>query len=277
MKNLLNFLKKFKDFLIFFFLQVFILGLFFNSKNYHKASFINSSDFAVGWVHEKRYNITKHFSIEAENDSLAIENAKLLKNQPNSYYHLQNRIYSINDTIYEQQYEYIPAKVINSSVNKRNNYITINKGRLQGVEKEMGVICSNGIVGFVIDVSDHYSVVKTLLSDKLNISVKLKEQMGVKGQIKWNGKNNKFCQLHGITSDTRINGGETVITNGSKGIFPEGINIGKIHHNVENNGSLTLDISIELSTNFSTLYTVYLVNNLLKDEKKLIENNYYSE
>ena len=277
MKNLLNFLKKFRDFLIFFFLQVFILGLFFNSKNYHTASFINSSSSMSGWMLEKRYNISKHFSLEAQNDSLAKANAQLLENEPQSFYHLQNRVYSINDTLYEQQYNYIPATVINSTTNKRNNYITLNIGALQGVEKEMGVISSDGIVGFVVDVSSHYSVVKTVLSDKVNISVKLLEQNGVKGQIKWDGRDNTICQLHGVTSDTRIDGNETVITKGSKGIFPEGIKVGTISDNVENNGSLTLDIDVELSTNFSSLYNVYVVNNLLKKEQLDLENQFFNE
>ena len=148
---------------------------------------------------------------------------------------------------------------------------------MQGVEKEMGVICSNGIVGFVIDVSSHYSVIKTILSDKINISAKLKEQSGVKGQIKWDGKDNKYCQLHGITSDTRIIGDETLITTGSKAVFPEGVQIGTIDNNVENNGSLTLDISVKLSTNFNNLYTIYLVKNLLKDEQKQLEKDLFNE
>ena len=277
MKNLLNFLKKFRDFLIFFFLQVFILGLFFNSKNYHKASFINSSSSVFGWMLEKRYNISKHFLLETQNDSLANANATLLETQSNDFYHLQNKIYSVNDTLYEQQYEYIAATVINSTANKRNNYLTVNIGSLQGIKKEMGVISSDGIVGFVVDVSSHYSVIKTILSDKINISVKLREQSGVKGQIKWDGRDHNTCQLHGVTSDTRIEGNETVITRSSKGIFPEGIKIGTISDNVENNGSLTLDINIKLSTNFNTLSTVYIVNNLLKKEQLQLENQFFNE
>jgi rod shape-determining protein MreC len=277
MKNLLNFLKKFRDFLVFLFLQVFILSLFFNSKNYHKASFINSSSSVSGWMLNKRYGISKHFLLETQNDSLAHANAYLLENQSDDFYHLQNRIYSINDSLYEQQYEYIPATVINSTTNKRNNYITVNIGSLQGIEKEMGVISTDGIVGFVVDVSSHYSVIKTILSDKVNISVKLLEQKGVKGQIKWDGRDNTTCQLHGVTSDTRIEGNETVITRSSKGIFPEGIKIGTISNNVENNGSLTLDINIKLSTNFNTLSTVYIVNNLLKTEQLQLEKQYFHE
>ena len=123
MKNLLTFLKKFRDFLIFFFLQVFILGLFFNSKNYHKASFSNTSSTISGWMMEKRHNISKHFYLEAENDSLAKSNAELLEQLPQSFYQLQNEIYSIDDTIYQQQYDYVPATVINSTNNVKCHLI----------------------------------------------------------------------------------------------------------------------------------------------------------
>jgi len=277
MKNLFNFLKKFRTFLFFFFMQVFILGLFFNSKNYHKSTFINSSSAISGWMLEKRHNISKHFMLEESLDSLAKSNAKLLAIQPSSFYQLQDRVFSINDTIYEQQYEYIPATVINSTTNKRNNYITINKGTILGVEKGMGVISDNGIVGFVIDVSKHYSIIKTILSDKVNISAKIKEYEGVKGQIKWDGTNSNICQLHGVTSDIKLKGGETVLTKGSNGVFPEGIIIGKINDDFENNGSLTLKINVNLGTNFSQMYTVYLVTNLLKLEQKSIEQTYFNE
>jgi len=277
MKNLFNFLKKFRNFLIFFFLQVFILGLFFNSKNFHKATFINSSSSISGWMLQKRHNISKHFSLEQAIDSLSIANAELLKSQPISFYQLQDRVFYINDTIYEQQYEYVPATVINSTVNKRNNYITINKGSILGVEKGMGVISDQGIVGFVVDVSRHYSIIKTVLSDQINISSKIKEQEEVRGQIKWNGDDSKICQMHGVTSDIIINGGETILTKGSNGVFPEGITIGKIKNDVINDGSLTLKINVELGTKFNNLYTVYLVKNILKDEQKQIEEQYFDE
>ena len=265
MKNLFNFLKKFRIFLLFFFLQVFILGVYFNSKNYHKATFINTSSAISGWMLTKRHNISKHFRLEQAIDSLAHANTRLLENQPKSYYQLQDRLYIINDSIYEQQYEYSAATVINSTTNKRNNYITINKGAILGVEKGMGVISDNGIVGFVVDISDHYSIIKTILSDKVNVGVKLKEQEEVRGQIKWDGNDSDICQLHGITSDIIISGGETILTKGSNGVYPEGIVIGKIKDDFENDGSLTLKLNVELGVNFSQLYKVYLVKNILKN------------
>ncbi len=277
MKNLINFLKRFRDSVIFLILQVIVLSIFFSSKNYHKTSFINSSSAVSSWVTEKRNDVTKHFSLEKENEILMSKNAELMAYQPYSFYHLQNRIYSVNDSIFEQQYEYIPANVIKTSVNRRDNYLTIDKGSLQNITEGMGVITNNGIVGFVVNVSPHYALIKTVLSERLNISAKLKKQQGVRGQIKWDGADYKTVQLHGITNDIHINKGDEVVTKGSKGIFPEGITIGHISKVSAKNGEITLDLNVELSTNFKTINTVYLVKNLFKTEQDQLEGDLFDE
>lgn len=277
MKNLINFLKRFREVLIFFLLQIIVLSVFFNAKNYHKTSFINTSSSISSWITQKRNDVTKHFSLEDENQLLLNKNASLMAYQPYSFYHLQDRVYSVNDTLYEQQYEYIPANVIKTSINRRDNYITIDKGLLQNVQEGMGVISNNGIVGFVVDVSKHYALIKTVLSERLNISAKLKNQRDVRGQIKWDGKDYRVAQLHGITNDINIKEGDEIVTKGSKGIFPEGILIGKVKKVSSQNGEITLDIDVELSTNFNRVNSVYLIKNLFKSEQKNLEQNLFDD
>ncbi len=277
MKNLINFLKRFRDILLFFFLQVIVLSMFFNSKNYHKTSFINTSSVVSSWISKQRHEVTKHFSLESENETLLKKNAELMTYQPYSFYHLQNRIYSVNDTLYEQQYEYISANVIKTSINRRDNYITIDKGALQNVKEGMGVISNKGIVGFVVDVSTHYALVKTLLSEGLNISAKLKNQSDVRGQIKWDGKDYRIAQLHGITNDINIKKDDEIVTKGSKGIFPKGISIGKVKKVSSQNGEITLEIDVELSTNFNRISSVYLVKNLFKTEQNQLEKGLFDD
>ncbi|MGV6860883.1 MAG: rod shape-determining protein MreC, partial [Putridiphycobacter sp.] len=229
------------------------------------------------WLTSTRHDITKHFSLEAENEKLMKKNAELMTYQPYSFYHLQNRVFYINDTLYEQQYEYIPAGVIKTSITRRDNYITINKGALQNVEPGMGVITNEGVVGFVMTVSKHYALVKTLLSDKVNISAKLQNQPKVRGQIKWDGADYQVAQLHGVTNDIKIEIGEPVVTKGAKGIFPEGILIGNVKDVSNEDGEITLDVNLDLSTNFKTLNTVYLVKNIFKSEQQQLEAGYFNE
>lgn len=274
MRRLLQFLKKFRDFIIFLFLQLLVLTLFFNSKNYHKSQLVNTSSGVVGWFVEKQHNISKHFHLSEANDSLVSENAQLRNLLPESFYQLQGRIFYVNDTLFEQQYQYIPATVINSSNNKRDNYFTLDKGRKSGVDIGMGVVSKEGIVGFVVDVSDHYSIVKSILSENINISVKLKKN-NEHWLLKWDGTDNGVVQLNGVTHDIDIEEGDTVVTRGNKGIFPENQMVGTVAAIDFVDGKSTLDVNVNLSVNFGAVYHVYVIQNFLRTEQNDLEGNLF--
>ena len=276
MRRLLQFLKKFRDFIIFLVLQLFVLSLFFNSKNYHKAQMMNTSSGIVGWFVEKKHNITKHFSLSEANDSLAAENAYLRSMLPESFYQLQDQIYYVNDTLYEQQYEFIPAQVINSSDNKRNNYFTLNKGTKSGVSEGMGVVSKEGIVGFVIDASKHYCLVRTVLSENINISVK-STRNNEHWPLKWDGTNNQIVQLNGVTHDIDIKEGDTIVTRGNKGFFPENQVVGYVNEITIEDGKSTKNVDVRLSVNFGAAYHVYIVRNLLRAEQSELEGDLFEE
>jgi len=275
MRKLLRFLKKFRDFIIFFFLQLFVLSLFFNSKNYHKAQMVNTSSGLVGWFIEKQHNITKHFSLSEANDSLASENAQLRALLPESFYRLQDKVFYVNDTLMEQQYEYIPADVINSSNNKRDNYFTLNKGKKLGVDVGMGVISKNGIIGFVVDASDHYSIVKNVLSENINISVKLKKN-NEHWLLKWDGADNSIVQLNGVTRDIDIEEGDTIVTRGNKGVFPINQMVGTVDEIFSIDGKSTQNVNVKLGENFNAVYHVYVVRNYLKTEQETLEGDLFN-
>ncbi len=274
MRNLFNFLKQFRNFSVFILLQIFVLSLFFNSKNYHKASYLNSTSKISSWLIEKKYNISKHFSLDEENQKLISENAKLIEQLPFNYYPLEQDFFKVNDTVRELQYQYFPATVINYSNNKRNNYATLNKGRASGVTEDMGVITEDGIVGFVIDVSEHYAIVRTILSERINITVEIN---GVMGNLDWEGFDNEVCNVRGITSGSVIAVGDQVVVKGSNGHFPRGIAVGEVVEVNDENGSATLSIKVKIAVNFKALGHVYVVNNIFKPEQEAIEDQYYEE
>jgi len=271
MRKLFRFLKKFRDFSIFLVLQLFVLSLFFNSKNYHKAQFFNTSSIVVGWFVEKKHNITKHFSLSEENERLRLENAYLRSLMPESFYQLQGRIVYVNDTLYKQQYEYFGAEVFNSTFSKKNNYFTINKGKITGVKEGMGVICDQGIVGFVVDVEDHQSLVKSVLSDNINIPVKLKKN-NEHWILKWDGYDPKIAQVNGVNRDIDIAIGDTIVTRGGSGMFPIGIPVGVVDDLISKDGKQTWDVNIKLTVNFNSVYTVYVVRNVFQEEQHKLEN-----
>lgn len=270
MRKLFKFLRKFRDFLIFFALQIIVLGFFFNSRNYHKAQLFNTSSVFISWFVEKKHDITKHFDLEETNQKLMAENAYLRSRLPMSFYRLQDKISYINDTLYKQQYEYVPAEVLNLTSTKRDNYFTINKGSLTGVKKGMGVMSDDGIVGFVFDVNELYSTVKTVLSDNINIPVKLKKN-NEHWLLKWDGYDQQIAQVNGVNRDIDIAVGDTVVTRAGKGMFPSGIMVGVVSELISKDGKPTWDVNIKLSVDFSSVTYVYVIKNLFQDEQHELE------
>ncbi len=276
MQNLFQFLKKFRNFLLFIILQTFVLGLFINSKDFHRSQMTNTSSTVVGWFIEKRYNITKHFNLSAANDSLVAANAALKAQLPESFYPLQGSIFYVNDTLKKQQFQYIPATVINSSNNKINNYFTLNQGSAQGIEIGMGVISDNGLIGQIIDVSEYYSIVMTVLSDDIKVNVKLAKNNEY-WLLNWNGKNNEIAQIEDVKRDVPFEIGDRVITRGGDTQFPEGIAVGTIDEIVSEDGEQTISLNIRLDVNYNAVYHVYVVKNLMRQQQLEIEERILSE
>jgi rod shape-determining protein MreC len=271
MRRLFQFLKRFRDFLVFTILQVFVLTLFINGKNYHSTKMTNTSSVLIGWFMEKKYEISKHLYLADANKQLMEENARLRGLLPSSYFQLQGNAYSVNDTLMKQQFEYIPATVINSTANKANNYFTLNRGSSNGIEIGMGVISSEGLIGIVIDVSTTYAIVMTMLSNDIKVNVKLKENNEY-WLLNWDGRDKEIGQIQQVKRDVPLEIGDNVVTRGGDKQFPEGIAAGTISEIISTDGEQTISLNIKLAVNFNAVYHVYVIKNLLKNEQIELED-----
>ncbi len=270
MRNLIFFIYKYHVFFIFFVLEIAAFVIIYRFNNYQKASFLNYTNGVANNFYNGVSNTQEYFNLRRVNDSLQLENARLRSQQIISYYQNNISINSINDTVYKQQYQYTAAQVVNNSVTKRNNYITLNRGSLHGIKREMGVISENGIVGIVMNVSEHYCTVLSLLNSNCKISAKL-QKTGAFGSLVWDGKNPKISKLLDVNKHVPIEIGDLVITSNFSTIFPEGIPIGKIAKHTLDAGDNFHAIEVELFTDFSTVSTVYIISNLLKNEQQELE------
>jgi len=276
MRNLLVFLWKYNLLFLFLILEVISITLFIENSFYQKAAFINSSSAISGTFYKMQSNITEYFSLKVVNTTLANENAHLRSLSPDNFLTINNTVYNKNDIIYKLQYQYVSAKVINNSTNKRNNYLTLNIGRNQGITKDMGVISSKGIVGIVKDVSDNFSSVISVLHKDSKISAKIKKYGDV-GSVLWNGYNYRRASLIDIPTHVPISRGDTIITSGYSSVFPEGIVIGKIiDHKIESGNSF-YTITIEFSEDFNKLSYVYVIKNFFKSEQYELEKKTQNE
>lgn len=168
------------------------------------------------------------------------------------------------------QYRFIPAMAINNSVDLNYNYITLNKGRNQGVKMDMGVISPEGIAGQVVSVSANYSLALSLLNDKFRTGAKLLRNSNV-GTIRWEGGNPEFATLEYIPQTSRIVVGDTVVTSGYSTVFPKDYMIGTVEDYSMQTQDGFFHINVRLATNFRGLRNVFLVQHSHQVEIDSIE------
>src|ERR1700753_1016848 len=173
MRNLILFIQRYSAFFLFVIFEIISLVIYVKYNSFQKATFINSANGVTGNLYAQIDKLNSYLSLKDVNDSLVRENARLRNQLITSKYADTTNKRKADDTVYHQQYEYLEAKVISNSVNHHNNYITINMGSKAGVEKGKGVISSQGVVGKVIDVTEHYAIVQSLLHTATQFSVML--------------------------------------------------------------------------------------------------------
>jgi rod shape-determining protein MreC len=270
MRNLIAFFRRFRVFLVFAILQGLALSTYFTYLNFPRAQYLTSASVVNGKILTIKNDVTKHFNLSYNNSRLQYENIKLRRRLPQSFIPLQSNVFKIDDTLFRQQYDYIPATVINSTFDKRNNYFTLNAGKSQGIRRGMGVFSEKGGVGIVHNVSDHFSVVKSVLTSDINIDVMI-EATGAFGLLKWDGGNARVGNIEGISNDMKVKRWSKVVTRGGSGIFPRGLSVGKVFEYKAVEGKPLWDIKLYYSEDYPKIQRVYVVKNLLKFEQEKLE------
>ena len=271
MQNLIEFIQKLRVFFVFLFFQGIALYLYVSFITVPKSNYFTTASSIAGTLFEVEHTLTKHFSLEENNRNLQLENLQLRSKVPSFLYELKKDSVSVQDTVYQQQYKYIPATIINSTITKRNNFFTLNTGEKQGVSRGMGVFSNNGIVGIVHAASSHFSIVKSVLTSDINIDVMIQEN-GAFGLLKWNGEDPNKGTISGITNDIKITIGSAVISRGGSGIFPKGLRVGKVSAVKPIEGKSVWEIEIHFSEKYASLQNVYVINNLFRNEMLMLEN-----
>ncbi|MFA7081206.1 MAG: rod shape-determining protein MreC [Bacteroidales bacterium] len=276
MRNLIRFLKRY--YYIFLFILLEGLAIYIISQNsYYQGSVITAfANETVGNVSNHTQNISHYFTLGSSNESLVRENAMLRSRIESSYVKYQHRAFQYNDTIYKQQYEYIDAKVIQKTINKRNNYFILNKGTLHGVKKNMGVISPDGIVGVIINVSQNFSLVMSVLHQDSRPNIK-NARTKISGTLVWDGVDYSKGKLIDIPSSIPLKVGDTIITSGFSQDFPEGIKVGKITTFDKDKGTGFYVVDIKFSVDYNKLEYVYIVKNFFKEEQEKLTKDIKNE
>src|ERR1043165_1140028 len=270
MRNLVVLIWKNYFFFLFLILETLCIYIIVQNNNFQKASFVNSSNAVSAEVLSTSENIRQYFYLKDVNEKLARENAELNTHDLLSFSMMVNDQFTVKDTLYRQKYVYTSAKVVNNSTNRRDNYLTLDKGTKQGIKNNMAVISSTGVVGVVKDVSDNFCTVISLLHSDLTISSKLKKD-GSFGPLNWDGENFSYATLNDIPTHERLQKRHTVVTSQYSKMFPENIMIGIVDSWYNEPAKPFFTVKVNLSTDFKKLTYVYIVQNKLREEQEELE------
>lgn len=270
MRNLITFIWRNYFFFLFLLLEALCIYLVVQNNYFQRASFVNSSNALSAKVMKTSADVEEYFFLKKENDRLAQENAELRSRSLVSFAMVVDDIYTVKDTTYKQKYTYTTCKVVNNTTNRRNNFLTLDKGALHGIKNNMAVITSTGVVGQVKDVSDNFCTVMSVLNSKTTISAKIKKD-GSYGPLTWEGDDFRFATLHDIPTHVRLVKGDTIVTSAYSRTFPENIMIGTVENFERKSGEYFYTVEVRLSTEFKKISHVYIVTNILKQEQEELE------
>lgn len=269
MRNLWLFISKYNAFFLFSVFLITSLVILVSNSNYQKTWSSEVTDQIVGDTYEQINSFKNYIHLEDVNVSLAQENARLRNELKSSLLIDSVEKRTVKDSTTKQQYIYIVARVVNNSIHRENNYLTINRGKKHNIKKGMGVIGPSGIVGIVRNVSENFSRIQSVLHSESRFSASIN---GSIGSLVWgeDNVNAKFAILKDIPSHIKIKIGDPIITSGYS-LFPAGIPIGKVHRLRLKGGNSLLDVEVELATDFSSLQYVYVINDILAREQQELE------
>lgn len=275
MRNLLNFLIKYNYWFLFLLLEVTSFVLLFRFNHYQQSVYFTSANGVAGKVYEISGGISSYFHLKSVNEDLLDRNMWLEQRVAFLEKSLQEqgldsvKLYSMA-RLAPDDYHIFKANVIKNSLNKADNYITLDRGSSDSIRPEMGVVDANGVVGIVYKTSPRYSLVIPLLNSKSSISCKI---VGSEyfGYLKWEGGDSRFAYLKDLPRHAEFNLGDTVVTSGYSTVFPEGVMVGTVDDMSDSHDGLSYLLKIKLATDFGKVSNVRVISRSGQEEQNMLE------
>lgn len=274
MRNLLNFLIKYNYWFLFLILEVASFVLLFRFNHYQQSVIFTSASEVVGKVYEVSGGISEYFHLKSSNEKLMDRNIWLEQRVAYLEKLLET---SAADSVWRQQRDLpfdtcrtFQASVVKNSINRKDNYITLDVGTEAGVRPDMGVVGVDGVVGIVYKTSAHYSLVIPLLNSKSSISCKIVES-DYFGYMQWDGQDSRYAYLRDLPRHAEFQLGDTVVTSGYSTVFPEGLMVGVVDDWQDMHDGLSYLLRVKLSTDFGKLNNVRVISRSRQDEQKALE------
>ncbi|MDR3189347.1 MAG: rod shape-determining protein MreC [Prevotellaceae bacterium] len=251
MGSLLKFILRFHEFLIFLLLEGIAVTLLLRSSYYQQTQMYGAVQVMQSRCFKLSSNLAAYLSLRDDNDKLQRENA-MLRNMLDHYQHVDTSRTTMRvDANTGKLFSYMPAKVVSGSTNRQYNYLVLDVGRWDNVVPDMGVVTDNGVVGIIINTSEHYATVMSLLNRDFKISARIKTN-GYLGTLMWDGFNYREAILTEVPQHVTVKVGDTIETSGYSAVFPEGIFIGTVASYEIKKGNFH-EIRVKLEADFKKL------------------------
>ena len=273
MQFILNPIIKNGLFIFYVLLSLLAFLFIFRQKVYHNSVLDKTSTQLSGYMDERISGVTQFINLKDDNRLLQRENSELrkelekLKGEISETDQISEPITNLE---FHQTYRFVPVEIINNSVMKSHNMLTINKGSRQGIEKGMGVISGNGVIGYVYKTSENYSRVMSTLNLNTKITAQIKRN-NFFGTLIWDGKDPRYARLQEIPKYIEVEKGDTIETDGKSGVIPGGIMLGTVVNSEIDDVTGELDILVRLKEDFARLRYAQVVVNLEIKEIKQVE------
>ena len=276
MRNLFAFIRRYAVLLLFLLLEIISFSLLIQYNRFHQSAYMDIAGEWTGKAEERVQDWRIYFSLKKENEALH-RKVNELQNQlaqnfqaPDTSGGAQRTDTVRVDSVSQyRKYLYREATVVNNSVHLPNNFITLHRGRLQQIRPGMVVSGPSGVIGVVLDVSNNFSTVMSMLHRQSRISARLKKT-GEMGRIEWDGANPRLVQMRDIPKGVKIQKGDTVLTS-QYSDFPADVMIGTIQQIIPEKSTNNFLLQIRPSTDFSKIQHVFVIENLQKEEQEALE------
>ena len=258
MHNLTEFLSRNVHWFLFIILEIISGVLLFRFNSYQASVWFTSANYVAGIVYEQEAKLLSFFSLRENNELLTKRNLEL-----------EQQLKALSNQLYDQTKDSTYLKVVANSLDRPENLMTIDRGSADGVKKDMGVACGNGVVGIVYLVNTHYSVVIPVLNNKSNISCSI-DGRDYFGYLHWSGDAPNIAYLDDVPRHARFKIGDRVVTSGYSAVFPEGLLVGKVKKVFNSEDGLSYRVQVVLSTDFANLRDVCVIDAPQLAERKQI-------
>ena len=270
MRTFLEFLRRHNYLLLFLVLEAVSFTLLFRFNSYQGSVWLTAAGRLTAEMNSLYAEGESFLNLRNVNADLAHRN--LLLQRQNDQLREALKRYGVTEVATDSLsreamagHTTVPAVVVSTTTQRRNNYLVLNKGTADGVRPELGVVGGQGVVGIVYLCEKHHSLVIPLTNRKSNLSCRVRGA-NYFGSLTWEGRDLRFATLDDIPRYAKVKTGDIVETSGFSAVFPPGLFVGRVTEVKNSADGQSYTLNVQLATDFSLVRDVSLISTHYKAE-----------